>query len=90
MHLFCYRHVSEHGYHCAHSARIFHVPPAAAHKCPPARCEYRSLFEGVPLRSTRFAEAGLRGATTGREVAHRLVRVPRGHGVTAVPRPAPR
>ena len=43
----------------------------------------------MPLRNTRFAEADLRGASTGREVAHRLAYPPRGHGVTAVPRPAP-
>ena len=47
--------------------------------CPPARCE----------RNTRLAEADLRGAPTGREVAHRLAHLPHGHGVTAVPRPAP-
>ena len=40
------------------------------------------------LRNTRFAEADLRGTSTGREVAHRLAYPPRGHGVTAVPRPA--
>ena len=43
---------------------------------------------GVPLRNTRFAEADLHGASTGREVAHRLAYPPRGHSVTAVPRPA--
>ena len=46
--------------------------PAAAHMCPPARCEHSALLEGVPLRNTRFAAADLRGASTGREVAHRL------------------
>ena len=57
--------------------------------CPPARCEHGALLEGVPLRNTRFAEGDLRGASTGGEVAHRLAYPPRGHGVTAVPRPAP-
>ena len=46
------------------------------------------FFGGVPLRNTRFAEADLRGASTGREVAHRLAYPSRGHGVTAVPHPA--
>ena len=61
----------------------------AAHLCPPARCEHGALREGVPLRNTRFAEADLRTASTGRKVAHRLAYPPLGHGVTAVPRPAP-
>ena len=55
--------------------------------CPSARCEHGALLECVPLRNTRFAEADLRGASTGREVAHRRAYPPRGHGVTAVPRP---
>ena len=59
-----------------------------SHMCPPARCEHGALLEGVPLRNTRFAEADLRGASTCREVAHRLAYPPRGHGVAAVPRPA--
>ena len=62
---------------------------AGAHFCPPARCEHGALREGVPLRNTRFAEADLHGASTGREVAHRLAYPLRGRGVTAVPRPAP-
>ena len=52
---------------------------------PPARYEHGALLE---LRNTRFAEADLRGASTGREVAHRLAYPLRGRGVTAVPRPA--
>ena len=52
-------------------------------------CEHGALLEGEPLRNTRFAEADLRVASTGREVAHRLAYPPRGRGVTAVPRPAP-
>ena len=47
-----------------------------------------ALLDGVPLRNTRVAEADLRGVSTGLEVAHRLAYPPRGHGVTAVPRPA--
>ena len=64
-----------------------HTPcgPAAAHVCPPARCEDGALREGVPLRNTRFAEADLRGVWTGREVAHRLACPPRGLGVSAQP-----
>ena len=57
--------------------------------CPSARCEQAAVLEGVPLRNTRFAEADLRGAWTGRKVAHRLAYPLRGHGVTAAPRPAP-
>ena len=53
--------------------------------CPPARCEHGALLEGEHLRNTRFAEADLRGASTGRDLAYS----PRGHGFTAVPRPAP-
>ena len=53
---------------------------------PPVRCEHGALLESVPLRNTRFAEADLRGAPTGREVAHRLAYPLRGRGVTAVPR----
>ena len=56
--------------------------------CPPARCEHGALLEGVLLRNIRFAEADLRGASTGREVAHGLAYLLRGHGVAAVPRPA--
>ena len=56
--------------------------------CPPARCEHGALLKSVPLRNTRFAEAEIRAASTGREVAHRLAYPPRGHGVTAVPNPA--
>ena len=56
---------------------------------PLTRCEHCAVLERVPLRSTRFAEADLRGASTGRQVAHRLAYPPRGHGVTAVLRPAP-
>ena len=89
MHLFRNRHLSERGYHWAHSARMTLCVPAAAHMCPPARCEHGVFLDGVPLRNTRFAEADLRGASTSREVAHRLAFPPRGHGVTAVPRPAP-
>ena len=83
-----FRYVSEHGYHWAHAARIRHVAP------PPLICVFWrvvntvALLEGEPLRNTRFAEADLRGASTGREVAHRLAYPHRGHGVTAVPRPA--
>ena len=63
--------------------------PAATRMCSPARGEHGALLEGVPLRNTRFARLDLRGASTGREVAHRLAYLPRGHGVTAVPLPAP-
>ena len=66
-----------------------HTPCRRRSHVPPARCEHGALLEGVPLRNTRFAEADLRGVSTGREVAHRLAYPPRGHGVTAVPRPAP-
>ena len=51
--------------------------------CPSAHCEQGAPIEGVPL--TRSAEADLRGTSTGSEVAY----PPRGHGVIAVPRPAP-
>ena len=57
--------------------------------CLPALCEHGAHLESVPLRNTRFAEADLRGASTGRKVAHRLAHPPQGHGVTAVPNPAP-
>ena len=66
-----------------------HVAPPPLICGPPALCEHGALLEGVPLRNTRFAEVDLRGASTGSEVAHRLAYPPRGHGVTAVPRPAP-
>ena len=36
-----------------------------------------TLLESVPLRNTRFAEADLRGASTGRELAHGLASPPR-------------
>ena len=57
--------------------------------CPLTHREHGTLLEGVPLRNTRSAEADLRGASTGRELAHGLAYPPRGHGVTAVLRPAP-
>ena len=67
-----------------------HTPcgPAAA-SCVCLRRVVNTVRFCVPLRNSRFAEADLRGASTGREVAHRLAYPPRGRGVNAVPRPAP-
>ena len=85
MHLYSNRYFSERGYHWSRSA----------YPCgPPLMCVVWHVVNAVRFlkeclfATLRFAEADLRGASTGRELARGLPYPPRGHGVTAV-RPAP-